>query len=190
MIDIIVEKVLKEFGVPYEIIDFFPSGSDERQFSSPGFNLPVGSVMRTPYGTFPEYHTSADDLNFVKEEFLEDSFKKYLRVLTMLEEILAGIDLKENLTYINLNPKCEPQLGKRDLYNMIGGQKEEEPDEIAFLWVLNLSDGANSLLDISIKSNISFEKILKAAKLLEKEGLLGKYGPSHQGIKNYKIKTN
>jgi aminopeptidase-like protein len=162
-IDKAVEKALLESGKPYEVIDFFPSGSDERQFCSPGFNLPVGSLVRTIYGKFPEYHTSADDLNFVKPSNLGDSFSKYMRVIYILEN---------NASYLNLNPKCEPQLGRRGLYRMIGGQKEGGLEELAIFWVLNLSDGKNSLLDISIRSRMSFEAIKNAADALLDVGLL------------------
>lgn len=163
IIDRLVEKVLLDSGDPYKIIDFFPSGSDERQFCSPGFNLPVGSLMRTPYGRFPEYHTSADNLDFVVPECLTDSLEKYMKVIYILEH---------NGTYLNLNPKCEPQLGRRGLYKMIGGQKGVGINELAMFWVLNLSDGTNSLLDISIRSGMNFDQIKNATDALLEKGLL------------------
>lgn len=150
IIDKIVEKVLLESGQPYEILDFFPSGSDERQFCSPAFDMPVGSLVRTLYGKFPEYHTSADNLDFVKSKYLQDSFSKYLKTIFILEN---------NVTYLNVNPKCEPQLGRRGLYRMIGGQKDDGLNEDAVFWILNLSDGNNSLLDISNRSGIKFDLI-------------------------------
>jgi len=145
-IDKVAEHVLKTIE-KHNIIDFFPSGSDERQFSSPGFDLPFGSLMRTIYGSFPEYHTSSDDLDFVKAEFLADSFSKYIEIIFVIEN---------NRKYLNLNPKCEPQLGKRGLYRMIGGQKEDGSNEMAIFWILNLSDGNNSLLDICNRSGLEF----------------------------------
>jgi len=163
IIDKIVQKVLVDSGDTYNIVDFFPSGGDERQFSSPGFNLPVGSLMRTMYGRFPEYHTSADNLDFVKPQCLADSLEKYLKTIFILEN---------NATYLNLNPKCEPQLGKRGLYRMIGSQKTGGFDELAMFWVLNLSDGTNSLLDISIRSGLAFQQIKNAADVLFVNGLL------------------
>ncbi len=102
-IDIAVEHVLKHSGTEYKIVDFSPYGYDERQYCSPGFNLPVGCLQRTPHGQYPEYHTSADNSDFVKPEQLTDSFSKYLSVLNILEN---------NKVYMNSNPKCEPQLGK------------------------------------------------------------------------------
>ena len=156
-------QVLKEAEEPYEIMDFSPYGYDERQFCSPGFNLPVGCFMRTPHGQFPEYHTSADSLNFVRPECLGDSFAKCWAILQVLER---------NKTYLNLNPKCEPQLGKRGLYSHIGGQKEGKLQELAMLWVLNFSDGKHSLLDIAEKSNLEFAVIHNAAQTLLKHDLL------------------
>ena len=165
VIDRVVEKVLVDSGEPYEIIDFFPSGSDERQFCSPGFNLAVGSLMRTPYGRFPEYHTSADNLEFINQEYLADSLKKYMKAVFVLEN---------NNIYLNLNPKCEPQLGRRGLYKMIGAQKGSGIEELAIFWVLNLSDGTNSLLDISIRSGLSFDQIKNASDALLEKNLLTK----------------
>jgi aminopeptidase-like protein len=151
--------VLKHSGQPFRIIDFDPYGYDERQYCSPGFDLPVGRLSRTPYAEYPEYHTSADNLNFVKKESLADSFEKILSILNVLES---------DGTYVNLNPMCEPQLGKRGLYDQIG------PNELAMLWVLNQSDGSNSLLDIAERSGTPFEAILQSATLLESRGLLDK----------------
>lgn len=163
MIDKIVKKILIESGEEYDIIDFDPAdGSDERQFSSPGFNMAIGSLMRTVYGHFPEYHTSADNLSFIGTDFLNDSFKKYMKIIYILEN---------NITYMNLNPKCEPRLGKRGLYRMIG-ERSVGIDESAILWVLNFSDGMNSLVDISIRSGLNFGEIKKAADVLLANNLL------------------
>jgi aminopeptidase-like protein len=164
-IDRAVPQVLKDTGDSYEVFDFSPYGYDERQFCSPGFNLPVGCFMRTPHGKFPEYHTSADDLNFVRPESLADSFAKCWAILDVLER---------NKTYFNLSPKCEPQLGRRGLYSQIGGQKDGKLQELAMLWVLNLSDGKNSLLDVAERSNLVFAVIHNAAQTLLEHGLLQK----------------
>lgn len=161
-IDRAVVHVLQHFGKDYEVLDFSPYGYDERQFCSPAFNLPIGNLMRTPHGGFPEYHTSADNLSFVQPPYLADSFAKCLSVLTVLEN---------NLTYINQNPKCEPQLGKRGLYRAIGGP-EGKADELAMLWVLNLSDGNHSMLDIATRSGCSFDSIKRAADRLCEHSLL------------------
>jgi aminopeptidase-like protein len=160
-IDRAVLHVLKQRG-DYEAMDFSPYGYDERQFNSPGFDLPVGCLMRTPNGRFPEYHTSADNLDLVSPAHLADSFSNYLAVINILEN---------NRRYLNLNPKCEPQLGRRGLYRAIGG-----PDigvsSLALLWALNLSDGQHTLLDIADRANLNFNVIKRAADLLAEHGLL------------------
>jgi aminopeptidase-like protein len=162
-IDRAVLQVLRSMGAPYDIVDFSPYGYDERQFCSPGFNLPVGCFMRTPHGQFPEYHTSADDLSFVGPESLADSFDRCCAILQVLEG---------NKTYLNLNPKCEPQLGKRGLYSHIGGHKDGKLQELAMLWVLNFSDGEHSVLDIVERSNLEFAVIRHATETLLEHGLL------------------
>ncbi len=162
-IDRAVTYVLKHSGQPYEIVEFSPYGYDERQYCSPGFNLAVGSLTRTPHGRYPEYHTSADNLDFVRPEFLADSLQKYLKVINILEH---------NRTYINTSPKGEPRLGKRGLYGSLGGMKGAQNSEMALLWVLNLSDGENSLLDIAERSGMPFDEIQAAAAALVNVGLL------------------
>jgi aminopeptidase-like protein len=161
-IDSVAMHVLQHSGENYEVLEFSPYGYDERQFCSPAFDLPVGNLMRTPHGRFPEYHTSADNLDFVQPPYLTNSFAKCLSILSVLEN---------NLTYLNQNPKCEPQLGKRGLYRTIGGA-EGEVDELALLWVLNLSDGNHNLLDVAVRSGYPFESIKRAADLLCEHALL------------------
>lgn len=152
-----VEYVLKHRKAEYRIVDFSPYGYDERQYCSPGFNLPVGRLSRTPYCEYPEYHTSADNLHFVQASALGESYS----VLADILRILEG-----NSAYSNLAPYCEPQLGKRGLYDDIG------PNQLAMLWVLNFSDGAHSLLDIAEKSGIEFPLIRAAADVLIKSKLI------------------
>jgi aminopeptidase-like protein len=161
-IDRAVTHVLTHSESEYQVTDFIPYGYDERQFCSPGFNLPVGCLMRTPHGQFPEYHTSADNLDLVRPEALADSYEKFARVITLLEE---------NRRYINLNPKCEPQLGKRGLYGSTGGGSVPEL-QMALLWVLNFSDGEHSLLDIAERAGMKFDVISSAADALVRGGLL------------------
>jgi len=162
-IDCAVTHVLKSSGQEYEILDFSPYGYDERQYSSPGFNLAVGNLSRTPHGRFPEYHTSADNLDFVKPQSLADSFFKCIEIIDVIEH---------NKKYLNTNPKCEPQLGKRGLYSTFGGRKDTSNYELALLWVLNFSDGQHALLDIAERSGIAFSSIQDAAKALLDCGLL------------------
>jgi aminopeptidase-like protein len=154
---------LAHSGQDYTVREFSPYGYDERQYCSPGFNLAVGSLSRTPNGSYPEYHTSADNLDLIQPVYLADTFVKYLAVIEVLEN---------NHYYLNLNPKCEPLLGKRGLYSTLGGRKEIPEFEFALLWVLNYSDGNFSLLDIAEKSGISFSVIREAASALQKADLL------------------
>jgi aminopeptidase-like protein len=154
---------LREFGASAKILEFSPYGYDERQYCSLGFNLAVGRLSRTPFGTFPEYHTSADNLTFVNPIALSESFSACLSIFSILER---------NRQFLNTNPKCEPQLGERGLYRAIGGSSGDDTKEMAILWVLNLSDGKHSLLDIAERSRIDFDSIHHAAAILEGHGLL------------------
>jgi len=162
-IDDVVNYIFNNLQNEYNIIDFFPYGYDERQYNSPGINLPVGCLMRTPHGEYQEYHTSADNLDFVKPEYMSESLQLFLDILNIIEN---------NKQYINLYPKCEPQLGKRGLYQKIGGHYDSKNFQLAMLWVLNLSDGDHTLLNIATKSNLSFDIITQAADTLSKYNLL------------------
>jgi aminopeptidase-like protein len=160
--------VLADEGHADRVVPFIPYGYDERQYCSPGFNLPVGCFMRSQHGSFTEYHTSADNLSFVKSEALGDSLRVVDRILTMAEQ---------DRTYLNTQPFGEPQLGRRGLYRMIGGQhstgSSSEFDQMTLLWVLNLADGDHSLLDIAERSGCRFEAVAAAAEALKAVGLLG-----------------
>lgn len=162
LVDRAFAHVLGHAGQPHRIKPFEPEGYDQRQFCSPGFNLPIGSLMRTPYGAYPEYHTSADDLSFVKPDALAGSFAMLLSGLFVLEN-----DRK----YLNLSPKCEPHLGRRGLYGQAA--------ELGLWWLLNLSDGEHSLLDIAERSGRSFEALKRGADLLQEAGLLRALDGSH-----------
>ena len=161
-IDRAMAQALKECGEPFELLDFTPYGYDERQYCSPGFNLPVGCLMRSVWGTFPEYHSSADNLDFIRPEALAAS----LRLCTATLEILEN-----NRRYLSQNPWCEPQLGRRGLYTSVGGQPIGEAIN-ARLWVLNFADGEHSLLDIAERSGISFGLLSDAANALSDAGLI------------------
>jgi aminopeptidase-like protein len=147
------------------LVDFVPWGWDERQFNSPGFDLPVGCLSRSREGEYPEYHSSADNLDLVRPEQLEDALETILEVLDVLEA---------NRTYVNLAPKGEPQLGRRGLYPATGGEAARE-EQLAMLWVLNLSDGTASVLDIVERSGATFRAISEAAIRLQDAGLLAEF---------------
>jgi aminopeptidase-like protein len=167
-IDRYVAAVLRQIGYGERTLPFTPYGYDERQYCSPGFNLPVGCLMRSPNGTFPEYHTSADNLAFVRPEALAGSLELIQKIVTMAEG--DGF-------WRNLYPYGEPQLGRRGLYGKIGGTTvpggtSEAFDQLTLLWVLNLCDGQHSLLDIAERSGKPFGSVAAAAKVLQESGLL------------------
>lgn len=161
-IDRAAAHVLKHCGESAEVLEFSPYGYDERQYCSPGFNLPVGCLMRSVWGSFPEYHTSADSLQFIQPAQLAKSLRVCAAIFDLLED---------NCRYRNLNPYCEPQLGKRNLYQSTGG--EAIGTEVnARLWVLNFSDSDHSLLDIAERAGLPFSTISSAAEVLCRSGLL------------------
>ena len=145
------------------ITEFTPYGYDERQYCSPGFDLGVGSLTRTPYAGYPEYHTSADDLDFVSPEAMADT-------LAVCREAFAVLD--RNRRYVNQSPYGEPQLGRRGLYDALGGRSDTKQAQMAMLWVLNLSDGDHSLLDIAERSGLPFDTVATAADALGGAGLI------------------
>jgi aminopeptidase-like protein len=160
-IDRVLAHVLRDR--PHEIREFSPYGYDERQYCSPGFNLGVGSLTRTPYAGYPEYHTSGDNPDFVTPESLVDT-------LAVCQEAVAVLD--RNRTYLNLSPYGEPQLGKRGLYESLGGRSDAKDAQLAMLWVLNMSDGTKDLLAIAGRARLPFAAVAAAADALHAAGLL------------------
>ncbi|MFF1614636.1 DUF4910 domain-containing protein [Amycolatopsis sp. NPDC058278] len=160
-IDRVMQHVLK--SREHRVVDFSPYGYDERQFCSPGFNLGVGSLTRTPYAGYPEYHTSADNPGFVSPAAMEDTLSTLLDAFGVLDR---------NRRYVNLSPYGEPQLGKRGLYDSLGGRSDAKQAQMAMLWVLNLSDGEHSLLDIAERAGLPFGIVDVAARALRDAGLV------------------
>jgi aminopeptidase-like protein len=163
LLDRVVANVLQHGKWPHEIRSFWPLGSDERQYCSPGFNMPVGSLMRSVYGEFPEYHTSADNLDFVSASALVESLQVYRDVLRALEG---------NQKCLTTVPFCEPQMGRRGLYPMVGDKAEKSALIQRYMWILNLSDGNNSLLDIAERMGEGLLAVIEAAGNLKRAGLL------------------
>jgi aminopeptidase-like protein len=162
-IDRAMAHTLRHSGLTPTILDFSPYGYDERQYCSPGFNLPVGLFQRSRFGEIPQYHTSADNLDFIAPSHLAMSYRL----------ITEAVDIIENdAVYRNTMPKCEPQLGRRGLYGLVGGDKDAAAANMAMLWILNLSDGMHSLLDIAERANLPFSVIQRTARLLQHKGLL------------------
>ena len=145
------------------ILDYFPYGYDERQYCSPGFDLPVGLFQNSKFGAYPEYHTSGDNLTFVRPAHLEASYGLLSTALRILEE--DGI-------FLSANPKCEPQLGKRGLYGLLGGDKDTAAKQMTMLWTLAYADGRRSLLDIAEKARVPFHDVKRMSDLLKEHGLL------------------
>jgi aminopeptidase-like protein len=162
-IDRAVVHTLRHCGLTPTILDFSPYGYDERQYCSPGFNLPVGLFQRSKFGEIPQYHTSADNLDFIAPDHLALSYRLIVEALDVVES---------DAVYCNTMPKCEPQLGRRGLYGPVGGNKDAVAANMAMLWVLNLSDGMHSLLDIAERSNLPFALIRRTAQQLQHSGLL------------------
>jgi aminopeptidase-like protein len=162
-IDRVVRHLLQASGQPFEELEFTPYGYDERQYCSPGFNLPVGCLMRTPNGQYPEYHTSADNLHLVQPLALAESLRCVLGIVQIIEC---------NQRWLNRAPKCEPQLGRRGLYRNFGGLKDAVTRERAMLWVLNLSDGNHDLLEIAERSGYAATFLASLADELAGHGLL------------------
>ncbi len=161
--DRIAEHILRVAGEPHAVIDFFPSGSDERQFCSPGFDLPVGSLMRSMYGTYPEYHTSLDDLSLITTDALEGSLAMYAAMIGALE---ANETLKVAISH------CEPQLGKRGLYPTLGSARETEQRVLDMMWLLNLCDGTSDLLAVAERAGRPMSSLAPLAAELKAAGLL------------------
>lgn len=162
-IDRAVVQSLAHSGLSPTIEDFSPYGYDERQYCSPGFNLPVAMLSRSKFGEIPEYHTSADNLDFIQTAALAESY----RLISDTIDTIEGNDI-----FLNTHPRGEPQLGRRGLYRAIGGDKDAVAANMAMLWILNQSDGTNSLLDIAERAKLPFSVIQRTARRLSDHGLL------------------
>ena len=164
-IDRAMAQSLRDSGKNHAILDFSPLGYDERQFCSPGFNLPFGCLMRTPHGCFAEYHTSADNLEFIRPESLADSFATALSALEMLEK---------NAVMVNVNPHCEPHLGRHGVLAALRGHDRSRELQEAMMWVLNLGDGENDLMAVAQRSGLPFPLVSQAAQLLAGAALVAR----------------
>ncbi len=175
IIDKIARQTLKEKQTDFIAYPFVPQGSDERQYSSPGFRIPIGSVHKDKYHEYPYYHTSGDDLAFVTASAFMQTLEIYLDIIEKLEN---------NTCFFSLNPHCEPRLGKRDLYPSIGRRTMytyheetiEHPvylDELdIIMWLLFYADGENSLIDIAEKHNFHFSQLHEVLTKLVSKGLV------------------
>ena len=150
-------------GDALRVMDFEPTGSDERQYCSPAYNLPVGVIARSIYTRYPEYHTSADDKSFISFAAMVESVDAYETTLQVLDR---------NVTLTRTDPRCEPQLGKRGLYPNLGAGSRGAQEIAALRWVLNFSDGDHDLLAIAERSGLPFPAIADSADKCLASGLL------------------
>jgi len=162
-VDRAAAHVLRGRGLGDEIVDFSPYGNDERQFCSPGFDLPVGAITRSGHDRSERHHTSADDLASIDPAALADTLGVCLDVLAVLED---------NATLVSRNPKGEPQLGRHGLYRSFGGRADQERLESALLWVMNLADGEHTTLDVAEQADLPFPIVAEAAAALERADLV------------------
>ena len=167
VIDRLFERALRALGPEHVVEPFSPYGYDERQYCSPGIDLPVGCLMRTPFGRYPQYHTSADDLSNLVTASLGQT-------LEVCDRVLGELDAVER--WINLQPKCEPQLGRRGLYDTLGGENDRKTAQMALLWMLAYSDGRHDTLDIAERSGLGLDVLDRAARRLEAASLLSRSG--------------
>jgi aminopeptidase-like protein len=161
--DHVASQVLTELVPDHEELDFYPYGYDERQYNSPGFRMPIGSLMRSRHGRFPEYHTSADNISLISERQLEEAANVVLEILKTMDQ---------NRRFRSLAPEGEPQLGRRGIYRVIGGGGDPETRQYAMLWLLQAGDGSHTLLDVAERSSIAFRDINAAAIVLEQHALI------------------
>jgi len=162
--DRVAKVILRDSG-EHSILPFFPSGgSDERQYCSPGFNLPVGSLMRTMYGCYPEYHTSLDNKEFICFDALSGSVDMYFSIVNALES---------NFVWKNTVKYCEPQLGHHGLYSSVSIPKSQQEERTsAILWLLNLADGEHDLLAIADRSGCKIELLISVVRELSDADLI------------------
>jgi len=180
-IDKLCSDAYKKYGFKVKKYSFLDRGSDERQFSSPGVDLPIISMMRSKYNTYKEYHTSKDNFDFISAEGLKESFKIHKYVLNKLIKIKEDkifLGKIKNYTPNKKNPIsikiCEPNLGKRGLYHLVGTPTNQtlENREANILNFLQYSDGSNTIKQISEFINLNFKKTKKLYYFLRKRNLV------------------
>lgn len=159
----VARHVLRHSETLWRELPFTIGGSDERQYCSPGFNLPVGSLMRTPYQQYREYHTSLDNKSFLSFAALEETVQVYLRIVRLHEL---------NRCYRNTVPYGEPQLGKRGLYPALGGQKQRADELSRRLHLLSFADGRTDLITIADRVGADALDFAGEIELLSTAGLL------------------
>lgn len=163
LVDKASELVLSQGERNFQLLDFFPRGSDERQYCSPGFDLPIGVLMRSMYQDYPEYHTSGDDKELVSFAAMYETVDTYLNIIDLMEK---------NAYYINQKPYGEPQLGKLGLYPTLGSESKNNAYLDHLMWILNLADGKHDLIDMSKKGKIPLVNLYPIINKLYEKGLI------------------
>ena len=162
-IDNIIESLLNDYD-DVDIREYWPDGgSDERQFSSPKVRIPTGTIMRSPYGEYPEYHTSADNLDLISMEQMDEMVSIHKDVILTYENYPK---------YEVCHDGGEPFLSKYNLYRSLGGTHKNYDTESIRNWILFLSDGKNNIKDISKKSDFTEDEIKKVVELLLSKNII------------------
>ncbi|MDF2452225.1 MAG: hypothetical protein K0S26_1729 [Bacteroidota bacterium] len=155
--------VLKHSGKKYSVLDFDPLGSDERQYCSPGFNLPVASLMRSKYHDYPEYHTSLDNKALISFEAMAETVQMYFSIVKAMEV---------NGYYKNTIQFCEPNMGKRGLYEDLSGALTMPQQLSTRMRLINYMDGKTSLLEFCERYQLNIADLRNEIDLLIQKGVL------------------
>ena len=142
--DRVARHILAKSNKSHKVISFSVGGSDERQYCSPGFNLPVGSITRSMYKKYKEYHTSLDNKNFISFKSLQETIEVYYSIIEAIE---LNAFYKGEILY------CEPQLGRRNLYPHSCNPEDQVDQLHRILHLLSYADGELDLLNIAEKRN-------------------------------------
>jgi aminopeptidase-like protein len=161
--DSISKRVLKDLGCEFLEYSWLDRGSDERQFNSPGVDLPFASLMRSKYGEYPEYHTSLDNLEVISPSGLSGA----------LEMLKSAVIILETNDFWKVNVLCEPQLGKRGLYPNVSTKTSNSKIRNQ-MNVISYFDGNTDLLQIADKCKISYHEVLEVVEELKNYGLINK----------------
>ena len=158
-----MRRVLTLRHPEYTEYNFLDRGSDERQYCSPGVDLPVASIMRSKYGLYPEYHTSLDNMDLISAKGFEGSFDVYRECLEVIEKTKR---------YRALQP-CEPQLSRRGLYHTLltGGQMPARATQLTWQ-ILAYCDGEHDTADLAGLLGVPAEELLPVMEVLVNAGLI------------------
>lgn len=161
LVDKVTLFALNSTNEPFKVREFYTCGSDERQYNYPSVDMDIGSLMRTKYMEFPEYHTSADDLNFISEENLQKSLQMYIKC----------VDIFESNRYYTATTVCEPRLGVHGLFQTVGGTKSTT-EKFIYVKILYYCDGKNDVIDICEAIHETYDDVVNGITRLENVSLI------------------